>query len=114
MTKEEKRIDELGGRKNPFLLPEGYFEDFNRRLADRLPSEPAKKAKEVRLFPRLWRYAAAILLMVGFGAAFYFNRGDNLVALAGDEVSQEEYLNETLDYIMVDNMEIAEYLTEAY
>ena len=122
MTNEEKKIHDIGGRKNPFLLPEDYFENFNRRLADRLPYQPVEETvpmaetKEVRLFPRLWRYAAAVLFMAGFAvSALYLNQSNTLVALADDEASQEEeYVNETLDYIMVDNMEIAEYLTEAY
>ena len=112
MTKEEQMIRELEGQRNPFLLPEGYFETFNERLAERLPQ--VQKPKTVSLMPRLWHYAAVALVVFGAGLALYVNRNSNLSTLAyNDEVSQEEYVNEALDYIMVDNMEIAEYLTEA-
>ena len=105
-------IRELEGQRNPFLLPEGYFETFNERLAQRLPQQ-AQKPKTVRLIPRLWRYAAAALVVFGVGIGLYINRNSLTTLAYNDEVSQEEYVNEALDYIMVDNMEIAEYLTEA-
>lgn len=109
-TKEEIRIQELEGKNNPFLVPEGYFENFNERLFDRLPQ--TQKAKTVRLMPRLLRYAAAVVVVLGVGSALYWNHSQSAF-LASNEVTQEEYYNDALDYIMVDNMEIAEYLTEA-
>lgn len=109
--KEENIIRELEGGKNPFRVPEGYFENFNDRLAARLPIEakPKPKPKTVRLIPRLWRYAAAIVLLVGTGTGLYWNQS-RIATL--EEIAQEEYYNDALDYIMVNNMEIAEYLTE--
>lgn len=112
ITKEEQRIDELGGRNNPFRVPEGYFEQFDARLMARLP-RTEKKAKEVRLMPRLWRYAAAVLIIVGVGSAIIWNRQSSAPIAYNEEVEMEEYYNEALDYAMVDNMEIAAYLTEA-
>ena len=110
-TKEEIRIQELEGKSNPFLLPEGYFENFNERLLARLPE--TQKGKTVRLMPRLLRYAAAIVVVLGVGSALYWNHNQSALLSSNAEVTQEEYYNEALDYIMVDNMEIAEYLTEA-
>jgi len=112
ITKEEQRIDELGGRNNPFRVPEGYFEQFDARLMARLP-RTEKKAKEVRLMPRLWRYAAAVLIIVGVGSAIVWNRQSSAPIAYNEDVEMEEYYNEALDYAMVDNMEIAAYLTEA-
>lgn len=111
-TKEEQRIGELGGRNNPFRVPEGYFEQFDARLMARLPKKE-KKAKTVRLMPRLWRYAAAALIIAGVGTAIVWNRQTSSPIAYNEETTMEEYYNEALDYAMVDNMEIAVYLTEA-
>lgn len=108
MTMDEKKLRELTGQQNPFRVPEGYFENFNDRLFARLPQQ--KKAKTIRLRPVLWRYAAAVVVALGLGTALYLNQESQPVT-AYD--SQEDYYNEELDYIMVGNMEIAEYLTAA-
>ena len=104
---EEIIIRKLEGGKNPFRVPEGYFENFNERLASRLPQTSKKEQKTVRLIPRLWRYAAAVILMLGTSTALYWTNNH------AEEVTQEEYYNDALDYYMVNNLEIAEYLTEA-
>lgn len=109
-TKEEMKLHELGANKNPFRVPEGYFENFNERLAARLPQQE-QKAKTIRLMPRVWRYAAAVVVILGVSLALFLNHDKHETIVA--ETTQEEYYNEALDYIMVGNMEIAEYLTEA-
>ena len=111
MMKEETRIHELEGQQNPFRVPEGYFENFNERLLARLPQQQSRRV--VRLMPRVWRYAAAIVVVMGVGSALYLNHKTTPSIAINDEVTQEEYYNEVLDYAMVDNMEIAAYLTEA-
>lgn len=110
MTNEEKRIREADGNRNPFRVPEGYFEQFDERLMAALPEIRTGKSRTVRLIPRLWRYAAAVLVVAGMGAALYLGTpGERTLAAE----TEEEFYNEELDYIMVGNMEIAEYLTEA-
>ena len=111
MTQEEIKITELGGKKNPFRVPEGYFESFDERLFARLPQQ--KPAKVVSLRRNLWRYAAAIVVVLGVGSALYWNRGTDHSLAYSEEAAQEQYLNDALDYAMVDNMESAAYLTEA-
>ena len=108
MTMDEKTLRELTGQQNPFRVPEGYFENFNERLQARLPQQ--QKAKTIRLRTVLWRYAAAVVVVLGLGTALYLNQ-NNQATTAYE--TQEEYFNDELDYIMVDNMEIAEYLTAA-
>lgn len=112
MTKEEIRIKELEGQQNPFSVPEGYFETFNERLLARLPKEE-KPTWVVRLMPRVLRYAAAIVVIAGVGSALYLNHKNAPTVAYNDAKAQEEYYNQVLDYAMVDNMEIAAYLTEA-
>lgn len=114
MTQEELTLKKLtAGKENPFRVPDGYFDTFTERLMKQLPAQEQPK-KVRRLMPTLWRYAAAVLLVAVVGTGLYVGLNDrqNNLALT-EEVSQEEYYNEALDYIMVNNMEIAEYLTEA-
>ncbi len=111
MTQEEIKITELGGKKNPFRVPEGYFESFDERLFARLPQ--AKQTKVVSLRRNLWRYAAAVVVVLGVGSALYWNRDKTSTLAYSEEAAQEQYFNDALDYAMVNNMEIAAYLTEA-
>ena len=39
MLKEEKYLNEVMGRKNPFRVPEGYFDDFADRMMEMLPEK---------------------------------------------------------------------------
>lgn len=105
---DEKKLRELVGQQKPFKVPEGYFEDFNERLLARLPQQ--QKAKTVSLRPKLWRYAAAVVVAIGLGAALYISQSEENTTVYA---SQEEYYNEALDYVMVGNTEIAAYLTAA-
>ena len=103
-------IFEKAGKQNPFRVPEGYFENFTESLNARLPQAKAPKARVVSLRTRLWRYAAAVIVVMGMGTALYFSTPEPETWMAD---ADEEYYNDELDYIMLDNMEIAEYLTEA-
>ena len=53
---EEKYIEEKVGRRNPFTVPEGYFDTFADQLMASLP-ERQPRAKHVWMLPM--RYAAA-------------------------------------------------------
>ena len=111
MTDYEKKLHDIVGQTNPFRVPEGYFENFEARLAQRLPQKETRRS--IRLRPWYWRYAAALVVLVGVGSALFWNQYRNPSFTLSEEASQEEYYNDELDYIMVNNMEIAEYLTEA-
>ncbi len=114
MTKEDMNIQELVGRRNPFRVPEGYFEGFNERLMNRLP-QTGKKGKTVRLLPRIWHYAAAIVVVAGLtSVVLWSNRPSVTTQLAeNNDAAVESFYDDELDYIMVGNTEIAVYLTEA-
>ena len=121
MIQEEKLLRQItAGKDNPFRVPEGYFEQFTDKLMQQLPQQPSSvearpATKVVPLRSRLWRYAAAFIVAagLGIGAATYWNTTSSDAIAINDESTQEEYYNDELDYIMVGNMEIAEYLTEA-
>ncbi len=101
------------GAKNPFVVPEGYFDGFTARLmATRLP---AAQRRPRRILPRIWRYAAALFVVLGAGTVLLFSsRSNRLAENDGAEQYQEEYINDALDYALVSNSNIELYLTEAY
>ena len=60
---EEKRILRKIGTKNPFTVPEGYFESFPQELMEKLPEkEPLLSVSEPTLWQRVkpWIYMTAM------------------------------------------------------
>ena len=66
---EEKYIEEQVGRRNPFTVPEGYFDTFADQLMASLP-ERQPRTKYVWLRPL--RYAAAVVCVLAMGAMTWF------------------------------------------
>jgi hypothetical protein len=125
MTNEEKYLNEHLGKRNPFKVPEGYFDSLVSEVMEKLPdaqqteiTEPLRtKAVEVTLFARIkpLLYVAACLLVAVFSFMVYFSDTDDaagqyqMSASAG--VSSDTYLDEMTDYAMVDNYDIYACLT---
>ena len=135
-----KQFDPIKHKNSqPFSTPEGYFEDFTQRMMARIATEEKAKeervtaeaaqpsaqhtAKVVPLFSRTRKFVkyavAAALAGVVFGtSAYFFSRQsqdmDYLLTAMQEENMDENYINDVLDYEMVNNQEIAYYLTEAY
>jgi len=70
MEKEKSKLDELM-RKQPFRVPEGYFESFTDDFLSRLPEKSIPDAKIISLYDRVkpWLYMAAMFA----GAIILFN-----------------------------------------
>ncbi len=68
MKKEDEHIDLLRGisREQPFNVPDGYFENFEERLQQRIQQESMSPREETRVIqllkPILW-FAAGLLLV---------------------------------------------------
>ncbi|GAB6008514.1 hypothetical protein FACS1894179_09800 [Bacteroidia bacterium] len=60
-------LDKFDKTKNPFKVPENYFEDFNRSIMESLPAKE-NKARIVPLWKKVlpWTAAAAIFCGVLF------------------------------------------------
>ena len=126
MMNEEEYLNSKMGRRNPFTVPEGYFEQLTAQVMERLPqaqivdlSKPKKPAAKVAVMKRIrpWLYAAACLFVGVFIAAMVFNnREDNTATQrqAANMAQQydnamyysDNYIDEEADYAMVDNQEI--------
>jgi len=126
MIQEENIIRQHDSGRNPFRTPDGYFESLTGRLmariAEEAPQQESVKARvvELPLWRRAMRYAAAVsvaALCVGGGTWFY-NRSQSADQPLADDaleyVWDDDDLDDVLDYELVDNSQIAYYLTEAY
>ena len=127
MTNEEKYIREKMGTRNPFTVPDGYFEHLSQQIIDRLPADvgadsvPAREEPaEARIVrkPAIVRYlrpllyaAACAVLAIAVGT-FYRNVGtadtEQLVAHQQEPVTtySDTYMEDMADYAMLDNEDI--------
>lgn len=99
----EAKFLERFGTDNHFTVPEGYFEGLTDRVMSRVPKR--KRHHQV------WRWAAAAILVGCVAAGGWMLESRHNTQMADAENIQ--YIEDALDYSMIDNMSIASYLTEA-
>ena len=100
----EAKLLERFGADTHFTVPEGYFDSLTNRVMARI----AERRRRRRL---VWRWAAAALLAgcVAAGGLLFENRYKTQMA----DADNIQYIEDALDYSMIDNMSIESYLTEA-
>lgn len=108
-------------KRNPFLVPDGYFEAMPNRVMQRI-AEEGSQATSRKLYGRnrlLIRLTAAAVI-VGFfiltGIKTYESHSGSTQTTDMEilEYAQDlEYSDELLDYSMVDNIDIECYITMA-
>ena len=101
---EEKRLLEKFGKRNPFRTPENYFDTLPDIIMQRIDSR--RKRRKV-----VWRRAIAAILAGCVATAGFMMMREHKNALEAN--SSDQYMEEALEYSMIDNNEIAFYLTEA-
>jgi len=123
---EEKYIEERVGKRNPFLVPDGYFDSFTDRMMQQLPErpvsvEPSRKGRKPALMVRMrpWLYAAACALVLVVSAWLWRSQPDTSVATqpaaqlaVQQEQTSDATFDEAADYMMIDNQDIYTYLAE--
>jgi hypothetical protein len=68
-AEKPENIFPQGLKENPFRVPEGYFQDFSRKVDARIAAEARTKAANVvQLRPRIWLAAASLALLVTIGS----------------------------------------------
>ncbi len=144
MINEEQYIHERLGRKNPFRVPEGYFDSLTAEVMSRLPetnvqqqlqqeaslsgaqaecqdmkqNNQPSKGLLVRIRP--WLYAAACLFVALLTATVYFisptavEQQVAITATPAAATTQESYVDEVADYVMADNIDIYACLSGEY
>ena len=107
---KQNKLDELKG-KNPFKLPESYFEGLTGQIMAQIPEASHKEAKVVSLRDRIrpWLYSAAVFaglliclrIFIMPGAQKTEDRGETYLyvqALVSDELLQV-VLEEDIEYL---------------
>lgn len=119
MSNEEKYLQNKMGNKNPFAVPEGYFDTLTEQVMQRLPKQQEEAAPRHQQRPVIVRmlrpllYAAACLCIGIFGVGIYQHL-DNQTAEGVPVISQvdntiefnDTYIEEATDYAMFDNQDI--------
>ena len=103
----EKRLKEQVGKENPFRVPEGYFSTLPDRVCVRI----ARKQRE----RRMWRWAAAAVRAgcVAITSLLLVRQSGNIQLAAEAGGYNADEVEMLLDYNMVSNLEIVDYITEA-
>ena len=126
MINEEDFLNSKMGKRNPFTVPEGYFEQLTQQVMDKIPQavttemKPVRKPAKIAVMKRLrpWLYAAACICVGVFIAAIAFNDRSEVATPqpASQQIAVNEptdynyysdsYIDEEADYAMIDNQEI--------
>ena len=126
MINEEDYLNSKMGKRNPFTVPEGYFEQLTQQVMDKIPQavttemKPVRKPAKIAVMKRLrpWLYAAACICVGVFIAAIAFNDRSEVATPqpASQQIAVNEptdynyysdsYIDEEADYAMIDNQEI--------
>lgn len=130
---EELDIIKKCGKENPFKVPEGYFEDFTSNLMAQLQTEEATMVEAGLAEPRItpwqrikpWIYLAAMFIgmivcvrvVLGEQPTTPAENIGNITALDFDlsdfEEMSDEDLASVVEYTMMDNYTLYQYLSDA-
>jgi predicted anti-sigma-YlaC factor YlaD len=133
---DELYLKQTVGNRNPFRVPDGYFEQLTEQVMQQLPereqivakqqsiAQPASQPRARKVQMRPWLYAAActVLAMI-LGVSYYFMQSSATstdvapmasVAPATYVAPDNSYIDEAVDYAMMDNADIYACLSENY
>lgn len=91
------------GTGRPFSVPEGYFENLPCKVMERITRRRRRQS--------VWRWVAAVVLMACVTTSGVLFEHNYRIQTA--EAEDIQYIEDALDYSMIDNLSIASYLTEA-
>lgn len=113
MTNEEYLNQRLGSPHNAFKVPDGYFDNFTQNLMAKLPEQSTAIRLRRKPVVRMWMYAAASAVIAVFtvSAYFLFQQQETPQAQQFSETSpaavySDSYIDEAMDYAMMDNHDI--------
>lgn len=111
MFSEEEYIKSKLGSRNPFTVPEGYFEQLTAQVMEKLPEQKPKRPAIIR-YLRPVLYAAACICLAVFGIAIYQNLDRQSADTLQSNIPQmsmeynDAFIDEAADYAMLDNEDI--------
>ncbi len=118
MSPEEKILQKIG-KKNPFTVPENYFENFTQELMDKLPAKEAVLQTEApTLWQRVkpWLYMAAMFCGIMLSVRIFVGNPQQEefpISQAEAEMLPEEEWENFIRRSFNDDYETYQFLTEA-
>lgn len=119
--KEENKLKLKYGTRNPFRVPDNYFEQFTSRIMEQLPehqtgeNEVREPSRWQRLRPFLYMAAMFCLLLTGGKwLQFYTEHQQATETTEQTAQSTEEYnyMDDMINYAMIDEELVYSYLTD--
>lgn len=111
---EEKYIENRVGKRNPFRVPENYFDGFSARMMQLLPEQEKSRSKSMWLRP--WLYAAACVCVLIISATIWLalpeKEAQQAPVAVVEQLETSDAFDEAADYMMLDNYDIYAYLSE--
>lgn len=119
MGKEDNILRKVG-TSNPFRVPDHYFEDFTQELMNKLPEkEPMPLMSEPTLWQRVkpWIYMTAMFCGIMLSVRVFVGEPPKDEFPAISQIEAENLTDEDweimIDYIMMDDYSLYQYLTNA-
>lgn len=111
MMNEEEYIREKMGTRNPFTVPEGYFDQLAEQIIESLPADASPRPAIIRYLRPLLYAAACVALAVAVSIVFRNSANvatDHYVAQHQETNAtySDAYIDEMADYAMLDNEDI--------
>lgn len=120
--KEEDEIQRKCGSGNPFTVPEGYFDHLTQEVMGKLPEKKKSDIQEKKITiwdkVRPWLYMAAMFTGILLSIRLMINNSSEKDAFASSveiesELPSDEYIQAIMDYSMMDDYTLYQYLTDA-
>lgn len=118
MINEEKKINDIFGKENPFKLPDGYFDNLTSQIMDQLPAQEVKVHFWQRMAVRKIAAAVAAVFVLGGGAFVGLRHvqpaSQPIAHVAGMQheqatnkqyTSDDENFDQMADYTMMDSQD---------
>lgn len=119
---EEERLRQQYGKKNPFKVPDGYFERLTDTVMSRLPETEPKVQPPVSVWEKVrpWLYMAAMFVGLMFTIRMFMGKYSQADSQSPNpaipcNISEipDEYIEPIVDQTMMDDYQLYEYLSDA-
>lgn len=119
--KEENKLKLKYGTRNPYRVPDNYFEQFTSRIMEQLPehqigeNEVREPSRWQRLRPFLYMAAMFCLLLTGGKWLQFYTEHQQATETAEQTAQSTEeynYMDDMINYAMIDEELVYSYLTD--
>lgn len=80
-------------KKNPYLVPDGYFQSLQSRIEQKVNSAQAEKRSGFNTIPMWTKYAAAACITLVMGVTLYLNLNQQKITVNWAEIPEQEIVS---------------------